>query len=705
MIFSFRRHGRLCAAFVLAATLTACFETEVTQGNGNVPAGAPGASDTGVSELLRISLPAVVPVVDVEAVKRAQLVTVDEDVFEMGKAPLRKVGSTFLLRLFDGESVTGIVDQVEEPGTGLYVLQGRLQGVEGGYFILVNNQGTVSATIHVPGKGDFALEWAGDGKHRLMERSGISLPCNQLAPAPPLPQEASAGPPAALPLAKAAAAVPYVDVAVFYTPKALAEKANSVSAMEGQIIEAEKQANLALSNSKVNLRIRVVRMEQVSYTEVDIDTDLSRLQGETDGYMDGIHAVRRARYADLVSLWAAYATSPASGTAYTMDANWRNTGFAKYAFSVVWRKHATSESIFAHELAHNMGCEHNTGTPYQGAYPYSFGHRLTIGATQYRTVMSYAPGTSIPYFSNPAVSYVVGTASAPTGIANVSDNARSLNQLKDIVAAFQNGVPEPTVSAPVSGATFNAAANITVNCSVMEPDGLVKKVEFWRGTTLMGTDTTSPYSYTWNGATSGSHSFTCKAFDEKGASGTSKAAAITVNAANIKTMNPSADARVRDGSYAPTNYGTSNPLEVQTNATAGNNRDSYLKFSLASVTKATSAKLRFYANLSGQSGSVAVTVHDVATTTWIESGTGSITWNNKPARGASRGTFTVANSTTDASVLKWYEVDVTAYVAAQKTAGKADVSFALHNATAGSLLVKANSREASAGKPELRITQ
>ena len=61
----------------------------------------------------------------------------------------------------------------------------------------------------------------------------------------------------------------------------------------------------------------------------------------------------------------------------------------------------------------------------------------------------------------------------------------------------------------------------------------ISKVEFYNGATLLGTDTTAPYSWSLANVAAGSYSYTAKAFDSLNASTTSTAVAITVNAAVI----------------------------------------------------------------------------------------------------------------------------------------------------------------------------
>ena len=57
------------------------------------------------------------------------------------------------------------------------------------------------------------------------------------------------------------------------------------------------------------------------------------------------------------------------------------------------------------------------------------------------------------------------------------------------------------------------------------------KVDFYNGTTLLGTDTTNPYSFSWTNVPAGSYALTAKATDNLGAVTTSSVVNITVNPA------------------------------------------------------------------------------------------------------------------------------------------------------------------------------
>jgi hypothetical protein len=63
-----------------------------------------------------------------------------------------------------------------------------------------------------------------------------------------------------------------------------------------------------------------------------------------------------------------------------------------------------------------------------------------------------------------------------------------------------------------------------------DSDGTVAQVQFFDGATLIGTDTTAPYSMSLTNATVGAHSFTAVATDNAGATTTSAVVSVTVNA-------------------------------------------------------------------------------------------------------------------------------------------------------------------------------
>jgi hypothetical protein len=88
--------------------------------------------------------------------------------------------------------------------------------------------------------------------------------------------------------------------------------------------------------------------------------------------------------------------------------------------------------------------------------------------------------------------------------------------------------PTVSITAPVNGATVSGTVSVTANAS----DNVgVTKVEFYADGVLQSTDTTSPYSWSWNTTTfsNATHSLTAKAYDAANNVGTSSAVSVTVN--------------------------------------------------------------------------------------------------------------------------------------------------------------------------------
>jgi Big-like domain-containing protein len=60
------------------------------------------------------------------------------------------------------------------------------------------------------------------------------------------------------------------------------------------------------------------------------------------------------------------------------------------------------------------------------------------------------------------------------------------------VAITVNALPSVSITASANGAVFPAPATITVTASAGDPDGAIAKVDFFQGTTLIGTATAAP---------------------------------------------------------------------------------------------------------------------------------------------------------------------------------------------------------------------
>jgi hypothetical protein len=77
---------------------------------------------------------------------------------------------------------------------------------------------------------------------------------------------------------------------------------------------------------------------------------------------------------------------------------------------------------------------------------------------------------------------------------------------------------------------------VAISATAADSDGAVSSVDFYQGATLLGTDSTSAYSFTWSNVAAGSYSLTARATDNGGTVTTSAAIPVTVNAASGSTV-------------------------------------------------------------------------------------------------------------------------------------------------------------------------
>jgi hypothetical protein len=125
---------------------------------------------------------------------------------------------------------------------------------------------------------------------------------------------------------------------------------------------------------------------------------------------------------------------------------------------------------------------------------------------------------------------VAGTHSLTARVTDSSGATTTSAAVNVSVSSGTNALPSATLSAPAS-ATLGSA--VTLSATASDPDGSVAKVEFLDGGTVIGTDTTAPYSVSWTPVAAGSRSLTARATDNAGATKTSTAVTVAVAAPNV----------------------------------------------------------------------------------------------------------------------------------------------------------------------------
>lgn len=92
-----------------------------------------------------------------------------------------------------------------------------------------------------------------------------------------------------------------------------------------------------------------------------------------------------------------------------------------------------------------------------------------------------------------------------------------------------NKAPTVSITAPANNASYTAPASITINASATDSDGNIAKVDFYNGATLLGSDNSSAYSYTWSNVAAGTYTIKVIATDNDGATAESTIS-VTVSA-------------------------------------------------------------------------------------------------------------------------------------------------------------------------------
>ncbi|HYT97118.1 MAG TPA: Ig-like domain-containing protein [Casimicrobiaceae bacterium] len=159
----------------------------------------------------------------------------------------------------------------------------------------------------------------------------------------------------------------------------------------------------------------------------------------------------------------------------------------------------------------------------------------------YRGGTLIASSSSAPYVANWSN---VGAGSY-TLTAKATDNRGAVTTSSPVsVAVTANSAPSVILTSPSMGASYFAPATIALAAAATDSDGTVARIDFYQGTTLIGTAASAPYTYTWSNVAQGNYNLTARATDDRGAAATSAAVNVTVSGANFAIVSPANNATV-----------------------------------------------------------------------------------------------------------------------------------------------------------------
>jgi hypothetical protein len=155
-----------------------------------------------------------------------------------------------------------------------------------------------------------------------------------------------------------------------------------------------------------------------------------------------------------------------------------------------------------------------------------------------------------------------------------------------------------------------------------------------------------------------------------------------------------ADAYVRGGQYASTNFGATAELVTKFSTDESFRREAFLTLDIAAVQPGDQVWLRLFGRLSDtRASSVTVAINKVPDTSWIET---AISWNTRPAAETTEWARVTVAGTTG----QWYEIDLTSRLQAERLAGRTTVAIVLRKSVDSLPYVAFASRE-SASPPSL----
>lgn len=273
-----------------------------------------------------------------------------------------------------------------------------------------------------------------------------------------------------------------IDILMPYTPKARSWAENSsYGSIDAVLAASIANSQTALDNSNIFITIRLVHYYETDYDDdssTSLNSDdpdfvgagehLRRLTYNPDapinfcsqddsecspsdyaGFMEDAHTLRDEYGADLV---AAVLSEPNTGGIAWL--NGTPAGNSLLGFSVNRVQQIGGGYTLIHEIGHNMGNAHarnqNTAVAgdFGGLFVYSTGNRYRVDGNRYSTVMAYDEGgyQNIPFFSNPNVSFSgrqTGNSITFGGDAGPSDSARSMREIKRVIAAYRPTMVDP----------------------------------------------------------------------------------------------------------------------------------------------------------------------------------------------------------------------------------------------------------------------
>lgn len=236
-----------------------------------------------------------------------------------------------------------------------------------------------------------------------------------------------------------ASALSVIDLLIVYSPEA-GEAGNGPDAMQQLAMAAVREMNEAHERSLSNIRFHLVGVvpSQETQSGTSTSSNLRAIRDPQDGKLDEIQGLRDANGADIVTYIFENDSGSNVGLANSLTS--LDPGFSEKAFNVIVRRKAFGDWVLAHEIAHNLGAEHNRGNVngLPGLTECAYGDFYKVGGESVHTIMAQSRFSErIGYFSNPNVLLEGQALGLATPLEECADNVSAMNMAGPFVAGFR----------------------------------------------------------------------------------------------------------------------------------------------------------------------------------------------------------------------------------------------------------------------------
>ena len=407
-----------------------------------------------------------------------------------------KAGQTAEVYLPDGTSLSASMDGIKHHALGGKSWLGWAgEGDKRGRIVLTNVNGYTFAAITYNHQL-YLIEPAEDGSGSILyaasSKGAKEVELADDAIIPPLLANNAATPTAPKTPARPTALGTNgtVDVGIFYHSSM---RDRWGLGLTGRLQFLVQLYDTAMTDSLTGIRANLVHISEVSGTQNKSDSatlsDLKDGISNADGDFSGVAAIKAAKGIDIVTYIRRFKKSThqdcgtgfvlGTGGSHTIAASSSPFGFNTVSDNIDVDAPPSGSfsfcSVFtlAHEIGHNMGNQHDSGTtPEDGVFSYSHGYKVD---TDFKTIMGTGSNTRLGFYSNPSLAKCTnpgGSGQGTTACGTASaDVARSMREQGKNVGNFNTPAARLVSSILPVSRSIQSNATATAFATIINPSG------------------------------------------------------------------------------------------------------------------------------------------------------------------------------------------------------------------------------------------